>query len=337
MIDPMAEVVALLRPSARFSKTIIGAGPWQIRRANAGQPFYGVVLEGGCRIAVENDAPMDLETGDFLLVPAAWNLVVSSREPPPPGPASVPVAQGGGLFRIGRQDGPSELRMLVGHCHFDSPDAALLISLLPQLVHVRGEGRLALLVKLVAEESRTQRPGREEVLARLLEVLLIEALRSTADTKASPGLVRGLADARLLLALRAMHQHPARAWTVAALAREAALSRSAFFERFRRTVGVAPMAYLLAWRMALAKHMLQGDEGNIGGIAECVGYSSASTFSVAFTRHVGLPPSHYARRQAVNTPTSATTVLSASDPVVAWPESPHREQAIKRHKHCEID
>jgi transcriptional regulator GlxA family with amidase domain len=153
---------------------------------------------------------------------------------------------------------------------------------------VRGEQRLATLVQLVSDETREQRPARDVVLARLLEVLLIEALRSTAGTAASPGLVRGLADTRLAAAIRAMHGEPARAWTVAELAKEAALSRSTFFERFSRTVGLAPMEYLLAWRMALAKDLLRRNERHVAGIAGRVGYSSASTFSVAFTRHVGL-------------------------------------------------
>jgi transcriptional regulator GlxA family with amidase domain len=162
-------------------------------------------------------------------------------------------------------------------------------------VHVRGEPRLATLVQLVTDEARAQRPGREVVLARLLEVLLIEALRSATNTAASPGLTRGLADARLAHALRRMHEAPARAWTVAELAREAALSRSAFFERFNRTVGAAPMAYLLTWRMALAQDLLRRGAGSVAQVAERVGYSSASTFSVAFTRHVGMPPARYAR------------------------------------------
>jgi AraC-like DNA-binding protein len=75
------------------------------------------------------------------------------------------------------------------------------------------------------------------------------------------------------------------------------LSRSAFFERFRRAVGVAPMEYLLGWRMALAKKMLRSKETGVSEVAERVGYSSASTFSVAFTRYVGLPPMRYAREQ----------------------------------------
>ena len=134
-------------------------------------------------------------------------------------------------------------------------------------------------------------------MERLLEVLLIEALRSTAGTSASPGLLRGLADGRLAAAIRRMHESPTEPWTVAQLAKEAALSRSTFFERFNRAVGVAPMEYLLAWRMALAKNLLRRREGGIAEVAERVGYSSASTFSVAFTRHVGVPPTRYAREQ----------------------------------------
>jgi transcriptional regulator GlxA family with amidase domain len=186
----------------------------------------------------------------------------------------------------------------VGHCTFDSPDAALLVSLLPHLVHVRDEGRLATLVQLVRDEWRGTRPARDVVLMRLLEVLLIEALRSTTANDASPGLLRGLADVRLAAALRRMHERPTEPWTVARLAHEAALSRSAFFERFTRAVGVAPMEYLLGWRMALAKTLLRKKEGSLAEVAERVGYSSASTFSVAFTRHVGLPPGRYVREWA---------------------------------------
>lgn len=301
MTDPLTEVVSLLQPGARFSKVVIGAGLWHVQRSDAGQPFYCVVLEGACRVEIDGQAALTLQSGDFLLVPASWGVAMSSLEPPPAELKSLPVAQGNGVFRIGDQDGPTDLRMLVGHCHFDSPDADLLVALLPRLVHIRGEPRLATLMTLVGEESREQRPAREVMLARLLEVLLIEALRSNDGTTASPGLVRGLADDRLALAIRAMHEQPDRNWTVAQLASEAALSRSAFFERFNRTVGVAPMAYLLAWRMALAKHLLRQNETGVAAIAERIGYSSASTFSTAFTRHVGQPPTHYARKH-VGTP-----------------------------------
>ncbi|MDN7500210.1 AraC family transcriptional regulator [Burkholderia gladioli] len=297
MIDPLAEVVTLLQPGARYSKLVLGAGPWHIRRSDAGQPFYCVVLEGACRLVVDGHEPIELRSGDFVLVPEAYGVAMSSILPvPASAPEAVPMALGSGEFRIGDQDGPADLRMLIGHCSFSSPDSNLLVSLLPRIVHVRGEPRLATLVELVRDEFRERRPAREVILAHLLEVLLIEALRSTAATPLSYGLVRGLADERLAVTLRRMHESPTRAWTVAQLAREAALSRSVFFERFSRAVGVAPMAYLLNWRMALARNMLRQSDASIAEIAGRVGYGSASAFSVAFTRHVGLPPARYARQ-----------------------------------------
>jgi AraC-like DNA-binding protein len=298
MTDPLAEVVTLLRPGTPFSKIVSGAGPWRVRRTEAGQPFYCVVLDGSCRLAVDGHEPIALREGDFVLIPSARGFTMSGAEPATPADAGLTtVSLLHGEVRHGIQSGPPDVRLLIGYCVFGSPDAVLLVSLLPQLMHVRGERRLATLVQLVGEESRELRPARDVILARLLEVLLIEALRSAAGTAASPGLLRGLADDRLAVALRRLHESPTRPWTVAQLAKEAALSRSAFFERFSRTVGVAPMEYLLAWRMALAKNLLQRKAGGVAEVAERVGYSSASAFSVAFTRHVGLPPTRYTRQQ----------------------------------------
>lgn len=299
MVDPLAEVVTLLQPGARFSKYVHGASPWRVRRDDTADPFYCVVLEGGCRLAIDGQEPAVLVSGDFALLPSARGVEMTSLVPPPAGvqtPAPVPL--GNGEFRLGPAEGVVDVRMMAGHCSFGSPDADLLVSLLPRLVHVRGEQRLATLVQLVREESRAQRPARDVVLARLLEVLLIEALRSTAGASAPPGLVRALSDCRLAQAIRGMHERPTHAWTVAELAREAALSRSSFFERFTREVGVAPMEYLLGWRMALAKDLLRRGAGRMAEIAERVGYSSASTFSVAFARFTGVAPSQYARQSS---------------------------------------
>lgn len=299
MIDPLAEVVALLQPTTPYSKIVEGAGQWRVRRADLDQPFYCAMLDGACRLMVDGQAAVTLEAGDFVLIPAARGFATTSLVPPPSeNVEDLPFALGPGAFRLGERDGAPDVRFVVGHCAFGSPDAALLVSLLPQLLHVRescGQGRLATLVQLVRDESRAQRPAREVILARLLEVLFIEALRAGAAIGASPGLLRGLADARLAAALRSMHEAPARSWTVAELAKEAALSRSGFFERFSRAVGTAPMEYLLAWRMALAKDLLRRGAGGIAEVAARVGYSSASTFSVAFARHVGVPPARYAR------------------------------------------
>jgi AraC-like DNA-binding protein len=294
-VDPLAEIVTLLQPAARFSKQVDGAGRWRIHREGTGEPFYCAVLEGRCRASLDGQPPMMLATGDFVLVPAVRDLVIESPEAPAPGRVVHPVEIGDGHFRVGDRNGPAELRLRIGHCAFGSPDAALLVPLLPQVVVTHGEPRLATLMQLVGDETRTRRPARELVLERLLEVLLIEALRSGTGTSTAPGLARGLADGRLAAALRALHARPDYPWTVAELAAEAALSRSAFFARFNRTVGLPPMEYLLTWRMALAKRLLREQEFGLDQVARKVGYGSASAFSVAFARHTGLPPARYAR------------------------------------------
>lgn len=298
MIDPLAQAVTLLAPRASYSKTVRGAGTWRVRRSHGGDPGYFVILDGTCRLRIDNEERI-LEAGDFVLIPAAQGFEMSSLVPPAEdAPDDVPINVKPGEFRLGKQDGPAEALYLVGHFVFDAPDAALLVSLLPRVVLVRGQQRLSTLVQLVNDESRAARPARDMVLSRLLEVLLIEALRSTADEAAAPGLLRGIADDRLAAAIRCIHAQPEQPWTVVQLAKEAALSRSAFFARFKRAVGMAPMAYLLTWRMALSKKLLQ-EKGGIADVAQQVGYSSASAFSVAFTRHVGMPPARYARAELV--------------------------------------
>jgi AraC-like DNA-binding protein len=299
MVDPLAEVVLQLQPVARFSKLVEGAGNWRISRLNISEPFYCAVLEGRCRMTVDEHPALTLQAGDFMLVPARHSLVTESLKLPTKSEVEAPVEISEGHFRVGNQHGPADLRMYVGHCSFGSPDAGLLVQLLPQIIHVRGEQRLATLVQMLGEETRARRLARELVLERLLEVLLIEALRCGSGTTTTPGLARGLADERLACALRAFHARPDRPWTIVELAREAALSRSAFFARFSRTVGLAPMEYVMAWRMAIAKRLLRENDLEITQIAERVGYSSASTFSVAFTRQVGTPPARYGRGSEV--------------------------------------
>lgn len=298
MVDPLAEVITLLRPRAVYSKVISGAGSWAVRYSDFGQPSFCTMLEGECVLAVDGQEPVTLAAGDFVLMPATPGFTLSGFAPAVPvflDPKLQPPPEG--EIRHGKREGPPDVRMLGGYFAFDSPDAALMVSLLPTLLHVRSIERLPLLVQLVREESIAQRPGRDLVLGRLVEVLLIEALRGAPSEAAPPGLLRALADTRLAVAMRHMHGDPARSWTVVELAKKAALSRSAFFERFSRAVGLPPMEYLLAWRMAVAKDLLRRSDVPLAEVAERVGYSSASTFSTAFSRHVGQAPSHYARQQ----------------------------------------
>jgi AraC-like DNA-binding protein len=295
VVDPVTDIVTLLQPRAPLSKLVSGAGAWRVRRTEEGRPFYCVILDGTCRLTSMRRDAITLQAGDFVLLPSAQSFAMSSAEPPPEDAPDVPPTRlDRGEFRLGSVETLSDVRLLVGYCVFGSSNAELLVSLLPDLVHVRGEPRLTTLVQLVSEECKTSRPARQVVLARLLEVLLIEALRSTTNETASPGLMRGLSDGRLAAAITRMHESPDRSWTVALLAREAALSRTTFFERFSSALGVTPMEYLLAWRMALAKDLLR-QSGSVAEVADRVGYSSTSSFTAAFTRHVGVSPARFAR------------------------------------------
>jgi transcriptional regulator GlxA family with amidase domain len=174
----------------------------------------------------------------------------------------------------------------------------LLVSLLPAIIHIRGFSRMTQLVQLVGEEAAKDDVGRDLILERLVEILLIEAVRAAPAQETQPGLLRGLADTRIAVALRALHGDSGASWTVADLAGAAGMSRSAFFDRFSRVVGVRPMEYLLGWRMALAKDMLRRSVP-LDDVANQVGYSSASTFSSAFSRTVGLPPGLFARQSRI--------------------------------------
>jgi hypothetical protein len=181
MIDPLADVVGLLRPGVRYTKIVGAAGRWGVRRTETGEPSYCVVLDGTCLLTAADMNPIALEPGDFVLIPATYDFSMSSLRPPPARDFDKPPAQvAPGEVRHGTRDGPPDVRFLIGHCEFAAPDAALLVSLLPRVVHVRGEARLATLVQLVNDEARAGRPARDVVLARLLEVLLIEALRGPA-------------------------------------------------------------------------------------------------------------------------------------------------------------
>jgi len=296
MADPLVEFISLLRPRAVFSKGISGAGRWAVRYSAFGRPSFCAVLEGSCLLAVDGHPAITISAGDFVLLPATPGFVMSGFEPAKPVMLDANAMAGQtGEVRHGTQDGAPDVRQLGGYFDFESPDASLLVSLLPPVIHLRGMERMTTLVRLVSEESRAQNPGRELVLARLVEVLLIEALRSNPGEDASPGLLRGLSDARVATAMREMHGAPARSWTVEQLAEKASLSRSAFYERFTRAVGIPPMEYLLAWRMALAKDLLRREELGIAEVAERTGYGSASAFSTAFSRHVGQTPGRYAR------------------------------------------
>lgn len=292
--DPLASVVALLRPEPSIAKQVSGGGRWRVIRTNMSNPFYCAVVEGRCLLTIGENEPLILEAGDFVLVPEAFDFTMSSIDLPPSGVPSRPLETGPGTFRLGATDAQTDVQCLVGHYGFASPDRGLLTALLPTVIHVRAQTRLTALVQMIHDETLSERAAREMVLSRLLEILLIEALRSVQAAMAEPGLLRGLAEPRLALALRKIHADPGANLSVQGLAAAAGMSRSTFFERFQAEVGSAPMEYVAAWRMAVAKDMLISGKIPMAELARRVGYGSVSSFSMAFSRRVGTAPGAFA-------------------------------------------
>lgn len=295
MSDPLTEVVKLLQPRTVFANPISGKGDWAVRFSAYGQPSFCIMLAGSCLLAIDGYEAVTLRAGDFVLLPTTPPFTISSFTPTAPVHLNPHAIGGKGEVRYGDQSGNADMRSLGGAFLFDAADPRILVSLLPPVVHVQGSTRLAQLVQMVGEEYAGQSPGHEFMLSRLVEMMLIEAMRSTTSRNAPQGLLRGLGDERLAPALKQMHTRIDHAWTVAQLATLSALSRSAFFDRFTQTVGVAPMAYLLAWRMEIAKDLLHREGLAVAQVAERVGYASTSTFSTAFRRYVGQSPRQYAR------------------------------------------
>ncbi len=292
--DPLAEVVSLLRPAPSISKIVEAGGRWTVERRDLEAPFYCAVVEGECLLTLPGRLPLRLGAGDFILVPQAQSFTMSHLDPLPSERPCLPVEIAPGSFRLGPWDAEVTVRALVGHCGFRTADRTLLVSLLPDLVHVSGSGRLTALLQMIHDELQGDRPAREMVLHRLLEVVMIEAFRAAPRTEAPPGLLRGLADPQLAVALRRIHSGAGEALSVPDLARSAGMSRSVFFNRFRSDVGTAPMEYVTAWRMSLAKAMLRQGGVTSSEIATRVGYSSLSAFSMAFSRHLGMSPRAFA-------------------------------------------
>jgi AraC-like DNA-binding protein len=295
--DPLAAIISLLRPQTILSKIVTGAGEWSIRKLRYQDPAFCLLLDGSCFLELDGAGTLELREGDFVLLPEtpgftlASNLHIS--------PTLVPFDHSR-KTHYGTGSGPLTMCLLGGYFHFDRANAPLLVKLLPSVVHIRreepGAARLRRIVELIDEEADADRPGRVPILERLVEVLLVEALRfRSASTRKEQGLLAGLSDPALARALREIHVDVARRWTIDELARTAGMSRAVFAERFARKVGMPPMRYLLEWRVALAKYMLRGEHPSLAEVAERVGYQSASAFSTAFTRLTGSSPSEFAR------------------------------------------
>lgn len=297
-MDPLSQLVSLLRPHAALSKPISGRGAWGVRYAAYDAPGFALMLTGRCWLEPAGAPAIALDRGDFVLFPSTPAFALMSA----PGVACSVGAPSFTPTRHGEEEGAADVEMLGGTFSIASVNTPLLLGLLPEMVLVRAQdaGRIRRVVELIAEECAEAAPGRDMIVQRLLEVLLVEALRWPwrDAAQASPGLLAGMRDPGVAAALRALHADAAHGWTVEELARQAAMSRSAFAARFKASVGCAPMEYLARWRMRLAQDALSRGGVPLERLAQQVGYESASALSTAFRKRIGCAPGAFARQQA---------------------------------------
>ncbi|MET3709552.1 AraC-like DNA-binding protein [Sphingomonas trueperi] len=298
-MDPLSDAIALLRPSAAVAKPISGRGRWGVRYAAHDAPGFTIVIAGQAWLALDGAEPIRLAQGDFFLLPTTPSFSLSSE----PGIACTSIEPRDEAVRHGEPDGEADFLAIGGSFAFERVNAPLLLSLLPNFILITAsEGRatrFGRLIELLSEECASDHPGKELIVQRLLEVLLVEALRwrSLGTGNVPAGLLRGMRDLGLARALRAIHADVRESWTVAGLARHAGMSRSAFAARFVEALGCAPFEYLARWRMALAKDALTRGAKSLDRIAVEIGYESASAFSTAFRKRLGCSPRRFASFQ----------------------------------------
>jgi AraC-like DNA-binding protein len=290
-VDPLSRLITLLRPTAAVSKPIEGCGEWGVRYRPYDAPGFTIVLAGEAWVTFDGMAPLRIAEGDFVLLPTTPAFSLSSK----PDVKCVAVDPQAEAVRHGQQDGKPDFKALGGSFSFERVNAPLLLGLLPALIHIPAAAgrtdRLNRVIAALAEECESTLPGKELIVNRLLEVLLVEALRWTGGSDLAPaGLLKAMHVPALGRVLSAMHSDVRARWTVVRLAQIAGMSRSVFAARFAQAVGCGPYEYLARWRMALAKDALASGNKSLDCIADEIGYESASAFSTAFRRHTGCSP-----------------------------------------------
>jgi AraC-like DNA-binding protein len=280
------------------------AGDWGLSFPALGDLLFFWIEDGTCQLIRPGCDPSWLEKGDFVLLRTTLPFTLtSSQEVEPLDSIAAVAAKQEGRLKLGSgQERPISLH--VGKFLFSAANEDLLTGLLPAIVQIPSRSpklhRLHNLLTLMESEGRDPGAASEFIIVRLVELALVEILRTPTlgfpetVNPANRGLLAGLRDPIAAKAIRAMHENVGREWTVDSLARLCGVSRSAFATRFRDIVGIGPISYLLRWRMALAKEGLKSGTARVEEIAFSVGYKSASAFSTAFTRAVGCSPSRFA-------------------------------------------
>lgn len=309
-MDTLTEVLDNIRSSGALIDQNLISPPWAIRQESGASITVVAMLRGEGWICRENADPVPLGTRDLAILTGPGDTLLTSDPDGRIAATCVLAADGTCLgetgqplpdTRIGHGAAVDEARLdtdhvlLAGSFPTSGRIAARLLAALPPVVVVPRVQQRSRALELLEAELENSEPGRQAVLDRLLDLVLIGALRdwfALPDTEA-PAWYGAAGDPVVGPALAALHAEPARAWTVESLARRAQVSRATFARRFVEVMGEPPISYLAGWRLCLAADLLQESEDTVESIARQVGYSSAYALSAAFIREYGVRPSRY--------------------------------------------
>jgi AraC-like DNA-binding protein len=276
--------------------------PWSLRIRDEAPLTVGAVVRGTAWVGYDGDEPVELGPGDIALLrgPDHYTVADSPSTPPQvvihPGQlcttldgVSVAESMSQGVRTWGNNPDGADV-VLTGTYQDDGEISRRLTDALPRLVVLRAAEWDCPVIPLLADEIGKDDFGQEAVLDRLLDLLVVAALRAWFARHDAPAWYRAHTDPIVGHALRLLHNNPAHPWTVATLASEVGVSRAALARRFTDLVGEPPMAFLTGWRLALAADLLLEPGATVGAVARRVGYTSPFTFSTAFKRRYGTSP-----------------------------------------------
>nr|WP_328809424.1 AraC family transcriptional regulator [Saccharothrix sp. 6-C] len=296
-VDALADLLRGLRARRAEVCRSFASPPWALAFTET-TPFTLVAaVRGDTWLLAENDTPVLLRPGSLALIhgPQRFVLADDPSTPPQLEVREVDCEQWLVGTRTYGLSGDGDTLVVTAAYSVEGDVAARLLKALPSTFVVPCDEEHCPTVEVLAAEVAKDQTGQDIVLERLLDLLLVYALREWFDRPGSntPAWYRALGDETVGPALRAMHDEPQRAWTVAELAARAGVSRTALARRFTALVGVPPLTYLTQWRMDVAADLLGKPDATIGSVARAVGYADGFAFSTAFKRVRGVRPSDH--------------------------------------------
>jgi AraC-like DNA-binding protein len=295
--DPFSDILKLTNAISLVTGGFAAGGAWAIRFPAPEKIKFFAVVRGTCWVCIDDEKPVHFKTGDVGLLAARRAFVLASAPEVTPLDAMEVFSRAGGTTAT-LGDG-RDFAHIGGHVLLDPVSGRLLAEVLPPWIHVPAASKQATafrrILEQLIEEQTAEQPGAQLASAQLAQLLFIQILRAHIQT-AGPmpaGWLRALGNPRLAPALRLMHGAPAHAWHLDELASACAMSRTTFALHFKSAAGIAPLAYLAAWRMQLAERALRNEAMPIAQLARSLGYTSESAFSNAFKRVTGMSPKAY--------------------------------------------